>query len=145
MNKKTIKVRDTITGKMVEVEVSQEIYEEYMRTEWGIKNNSAAFYKHEIQFSMLIGGEDGAFENFHEFITEGDPTAGSAMNNAALYDVKSVLSKLKSSDRELIHLIYFCEYTEQECAEMLGTTQQNINKKKKRILDNIYKLLENKK
>ena len=76
MNKKTVKVYDTFKGKVVDVKVSQEVYDEYMRTEWGIKNNNAAFYEHEIQFSMLIGGEDGAFENFHEFIVEDDPTAG---------------------------------------------------------------------
>jgi hypothetical protein len=67
MNNKIVKVYDTITGKMVDVEVSQEIYTEYMRTEWGIKNNDNSFYNHEIQFSQLIGGDDGAFENFREF------------------------------------------------------------------------------
>ena len=36
---------------------------------------------------MLIGGEDGAFENFHEFITDGDPTAGSALSKAAFNEV----------------------------------------------------------
>ena len=141
MNKKTVKVYDTFKGKVVDVKVSQEVYDEYMRTEWGIKNNNAAFYEHEIQFSMLIGGEDGAFENFHEFIAEDDPTAGYALSKAAFDEVMSAVKKLKKADRELIHMIYFCEYTEQECAKILGTTQQNIHKKKKRILANIYKLM----
>jgi DNA-directed RNA polymerase specialized sigma subunit len=57
----------------------------------------------------------------------------------------AAVAKLKKSDRELIHLLYFCEYTEQECSVLLGTTQQNINKKKKRILGNIYKLMEGRK
>ncbi len=142
MNKKIVKVYDTFTGKVVDVEVSKEIYDEYMRTAWNIHDNNESFYEHEIQFSMLIGGEDGAFENFHEFITDGDPTAGSALSKAAFNEVMAAIAKLKKTDRELIHLIYFCEYTEQECADLLGTTQQNIHKKKKRILANIYKLLE---
>lgn len=142
MNKKIVKVYDTFTGKVVDVEVSKEIYDEYMRTAWNIHDNNESFYEHEIQFSMLIGGEDGAFENFHEFITDGDPTAGSALSKAAFNEVMAAIAKLKKTDIELIHLIYFCEYTEQECADLLGTTQQNIHKKKKRILANIYKLLE---
>lgn len=142
MNKKIVKVYDTFTGKVVDVEVSKEIYDEYMRTAWNIHDNNESFYEHEIQFSMLIGGQDGAFENFHEFITDGDPTAGSALSKAAFNEVMAAIAKLKKTDRELIHLIYFCEYTEQECADLLGTTQQNIHKKKKRILANIYKLLE---
>lgn len=108
MNKKTVKVYDTFKGKVVDVKVSQEVYDEYMRTEWGIKNNNAAFYEHEIQFSMLIGGDDGAFENFHEFIVEDDPTAGYALSKAAFDEVMSAVKKLKKADRELIHMIYFC-------------------------------------
>ena len=141
MNKKTIKVYDTISGKKVEIEVSQEIYEEYMRTEWNIHDNNESFYEHEIQFSMLIGGDDGAFENFHEFIADDDPTAGSVLARTAFDEVVKAIAKLKKSDREIIELIYFHEYTEQECAHRLGTTQQNIHKKKKRILANIYKLM----
>ena len=34
MNKKTVKVYDTFKGKVVDVKVSQEVYDEYMRTEW---------------------------------------------------------------------------------------------------------------
>ena len=143
MNKKTIKVYDTITGKIVDVEVTENLYNVYMRTEWGIKNNDNSFFEHEIQFSQLIGGKDVAFENFHEFITDGDSKAHSPMTNSAIYDLRTTLSKLKSSDKELIYLIYYCGYTEQECTEILGTTQQNLSKKKNRILNNIHKLLKN--
>lgn len=142
MNNRTVKVYDTITGKMVDVEVSQEVYDAYMRTEWNIHDNNESFYEHEIQFSMLIGGDDGAFENFHEFITDDDPTAGYALSKAAFDEVIAAVATLKKADRELIHMIYFDEYTEQECADLLGTTQQNIHKKKKRILSNLYKLME---
>ncbi|SDA31251.1 RNA polymerase sigma factor, sigma-70 family [Ruminococcus sp. YE71] len=142
MNNKIVKVYDTITGKMVDVEVSQEVYDAYMRTEWNIHDNNESFYEHEIQFSMLIGGDDGAFENFHEFITDDDPTADYALSKAAFDEVMAAVARLKKADRELIHMIYFSEYTEQECADLLGTTQQNIHKKKKRILSNLYKLME---
>ncbi|SDB40151.1 RNA polymerase sigma factor, sigma-70 family [Ruminococcaceae bacterium FB2012] len=134
---KTLRIYDTISGKTVYVDVTAKVYEAYMRTEWNIHDNNETFYEHEIQFSMLKGGEGDWYENFREFVNDSEMTAV-----PALYDLRAALSKLKSSDRKLIHLIYFCEYTEQECAKLLATSQQNIHKKKKRILANIHKLLE---
>ena len=68
MKKNTVCVYDTISKSYVEVEVSCEVYTQYNRTKWAIENNNSSFYNHEIQFSALIGGKDGAFENFREFI-----------------------------------------------------------------------------
>ena len=44
MNKKTINVYDTITGQIVEVEVSQEVYEEYKRAGWREEKNNSSFF-----------------------------------------------------------------------------------------------------
>lgn len=72
MKKNTVRVFDTITKKYVEVEVNEKVRTYYDRTQWNIDDNDESFYKHEIQFSSLIGGYDGAFENFHEFVTDKD-------------------------------------------------------------------------
>ena len=40
MNKKKVKVYNTFTGKVVDVEVTQEVYDEYMRTAWNIHDNN---------------------------------------------------------------------------------------------------------
>lgn len=141
MNKKTIKVYDTITGQIVDVEVSQEIYEEYKRARWREAKNDRSFFDHEIQYSLLIGGKDGAFENFHEFISEGDPTAKAVIEKVLIKEVLTALGKLKVYDRRLIEMIYFENFTERECAKELETTQQNIHKRKERILYKIHKLL----
>ena len=69
-----ITVYNTLTSKYEEVSVSEEVYRVYMRTSWNIKDNAKSFYAHEIQLSSLIGGDDGAYENFREFIdTEHTP------------------------------------------------------------------------
>lgn len=69
-----ITVYNTLTSKYEEVSVSEEVYRVYMRTSWNIKDNAKSFYAHEIQLSSLIGGDDGAYENFREFIdTEHSP------------------------------------------------------------------------
>ena len=142
MNKKTVKVYDTFTGKMVEIEVSQEVYEAYMRTEWNIHDNNETFYAHEIQFSQLIGGEKNAFENFHEFILDGDPTAESGIMMANLEKLRNAIKELDESDLELICMLYFKEMPERACAEHYGISCKNIHKKKVRILAELHKLLK---
>lgn len=72
MKKNTVRVFDTISKKVVRVEVSDEVRTHYKRTQWNIDDNNKSFYKHEIQFSALIGGHKNAYENFHEFHTEKD-------------------------------------------------------------------------
>ena len=70
MKKNTVRVYDTMSKKYVDVEVSEEVRIHYNRTQWNIDDNNKSFYNHEIQFSALIGGKDGTFENFREFINE---------------------------------------------------------------------------
>ena len=68
--KKTYEVTvfNTVTRKFEKVSVRKEVYHAYLRTGWNIKDNDKRFYEHEIQFGALIGGDDGAYENFREFI-----------------------------------------------------------------------------
>ena len=143
MSKNVVRVYDTVIKKYVETEVSEKVRTYYDRTQWNIDDNDESFYNHEIQFSALIGGTDGKVENFHEFHTENDiveKTAIQNMENVLLY--KS-LNELSDDERNLIIMIYFENKTESECASLLHTTQQNIHKKKKRILYKLNKLLKN--
>ncbi|MCU6720883.1 hypothetical protein OCV67_13230 [Porcipelethomonas ammoniilytica] len=55
MNKYIISVRNTANGKYENVEVTEEVYRAYMRTGWNIKDNDESFFKHQIQFSALLG------------------------------------------------------------------------------------------
>ena len=70
MKKSTVRVYDTISKEYVDIEVSEEVYTYYNRSQWNMDDNDDSFYKHEIQFSALIGGNDGTFENFREFRIE---------------------------------------------------------------------------
>ncbi|WP_124100961.1 sigma factor-like helix-turn-helix DNA-binding protein [Ruminococcus sp. Marseille-P6503] len=137
MKSKKLSVYDAVNKKYTEVEVSDEVYTYYKRTGWAIENNDRSFYEHEIQFSMLKGGTDGAFENFHEFIAAEDVTEKYIMTEG----LNKALKMISSKDRELIELLYYKEMTERECAAYYGISQKNIHKKKVRILDNLHKLL----
>lgn len=143
MKKNTVRVYDTISKRIVEVEVSDEVRTHYNRTQWNIDDNNESFYKHEIQFSALIGGYKNAFENFHEFQTEKDIVEKNAIQKTENKLLYKSLSTLSDDERNLIIMIYFENKTESECASLLHTTQQNIHKKKRRILCKLNKLLKN--
>ncbi len=54
-----------------------------------------------------------------------------------------VLSFLSADEQYLIQEIYFHERTERDLAKELGYSQNAINKRKKRILDKLRRLMEN--
>ena len=92
MSKKTYIVEsyDPATRKIERVTVTHEVYNAYRRSGWNIADNNQSFFKHEIQMSSLIGGEDGGYDNFREFI--GDPEA---VDNAV-------------AERMLLEALYTC-------------------------------------
>ena len=142
MNKYIISVRNTANGKYENVEVAEEVYIAYMRTGWNINDNDESFFKHQIQFSALLGNIDDAVEKFKEFQNIKSDTEEIAEMNIRLKMLFKALRKLSSDELELITQIYFEDKTEVECAEKYGKSQQFINKKKKRILDKLHKLLK---
>ena len=142
MSKNTVRVYDTITKKYVEIEVSERVRTCFNRTQWNIDDNDKSFYKHEIQFSALKGNNDGSLENFHEFRTECDSVEKQAIRQEEYAKLYKCLADLSNDERALIKTIYFQGKTEKEYAEMLHTSQQNIHKKKCRILCKLNKLLK---
>ena len=142
MSKNIVSVYDTITKRYVEIEVSEKIRTYYNRTQWNIDDNNKSFYKHEIQFSALKGNINGELENFQEFRTENDDVERRVIQNIKFEKLYSRLNELSDDERKLIFAIYFENKTENEVASFLHTTQQNINKKKRRILCKLNKLLK---
>lgn len=142
MSKNIVSVYDTITKRYVEIEVSEKIRTYYNRTQWNIDDNNKSFYKHEIQFSALKGNINGELENFQEFRTENDDVERRVIQNIKFEKLYSCLNELSEDERRLIFAIYFENKTENEVAYFLHTTQQNINKKKRRILCKLNKLLK---
>ena len=142
MSKNIVSVYDTITKRYVEIEVSEKICTSYNRTQWNIDDNDKSFYKHEIQFSTLKGNIDGELENFHELHTENDAVEKSVIQNIEFGRLYKCLDKLTDDERRLVAMIYFENKTEAECASLLHTTQQNIHKKKHRILCKLNKPLK---
>lgn len=141
MKKNMVCVYDTISKKIVEVEVSDEVCTNFKRTKWTIENNNSSFYDHEIQFSALIGGHENAFENFKEFKNSFD-VEEETDRKIFIEQLYSCLRLLSKSEHDLIIMLFFENKTERECAEFYGVSQKNINKKKTNILCKLNKLLK---
>jgi RNA polymerase sigma factor (sigma-70 family) len=142
MSKNTVRVYDTITKKYVEVEVNETVRTYYDRTQWNIEDNDKSFYKHEIQFSALKGNINGELENFKEFRTDDDSVEKCIIRQAEYSELYKCLASLPDDEHSIIIMIYFCGKTEQEVADILHTLQQNVHKKKHRILCRLNKFLK---
>lgn len=132
--KYTVKTYNTISEKYESVEVSEEVYHAFMRTGGNIADNNESFYTHEIQMSALIGGENGAYLNFREFIEKENQTEKWLEEKLLRQAVQNALAKLNKSDRALIFALYFCGLSEREYAAQLGIYHNAVHKRKMIIL-----------
>ena len=136
-------VFNTCTREYEEVTVTEEVYHAYCRTRWNIKDNDESFFDHEIQMSGMIGSQDGAYENFREFIDTinvPDDIVFEQVEKEALYQAISVLP---AADRDLVRALFFKGQSELEYAKELGISQPAVHKRKVRILKHLKKILEN--
>lgn len=69
-NTEKIIVFNTLTNELQEVYVTPEVAQTFKRTGWNIKDDDKSFFKHEIQMSALVGGQENAYENFREFVSD---------------------------------------------------------------------------
>ncbi len=138
----TLNVYNHASGQVETVEVTEEVYRTYRRTEWNIADNDSSFYAHEIQFSSLIGGNENAFHNFREFIdTENTPDL--IVEERLLHEhLTRAMSSLSKIEKKLIYAIYFEGLSEREYAQRCGTSQPAIHKMKHRILKKLKKYLK---
>ena len=143
MDKYTVTVYNTCTGRYEEVEVTQEVYEVYKRTWWNIEKDDQRFHKFQSTFSELIGTE--GIENFHEFVSlskrkyEEELFEDSGKEREEF--VRKALLKLNESESALITAIFYDGKTEFELAEAFHITHQAVNRRKKRCLRKLRKII----
>ena len=121
-NKKyTLMVYNTVTHRNEEVEVTHDVYHAYRRTGWGIENNDTSFFAHEIQMSGLIGGEEGAYENFKEFIDTENIPDNTVLKIMEIDALRKAISVLPDADKaSLKNKIFECaslRYSEMDTTE----------------------------
>ena len=142
MSKNKVKVFNTVTNEYETVDVSEKVYKEFMRSEWDIKNNDKAFFKHQIQNTSLTGNLGSSYENFDEYIQSATDVEEEAFSNLLHDALHKAMSELDAKEWRLIRLLFFYDKNERECAYLYGINQKNINKKKCAILSKLNKLLK---
>lgn len=138
----TLTVFNTCTSHYEDVEVTKEVYNEFRRGEWRIEKNDDKHRANETPFSELIGGDDGAFENFSEFIDNSLNPESIFAEHTHIKALYSAMSMLSDSDKQLLQAIFFDGLTEREYADLTGVFRNAIHKRKVRILAKLKKIME---
>lgn len=133
---------NTVTQKYEKVSVSKEVYHAYMRTGWNIKDNNESYYAHEIQLSSLIGGEDGAYENFQEFLEDSEDPEKLHEKQEQIEALHTAIAELTDADQHLVQALFFDGQSEREYADHLGVYRNAVHKRKVRILKQLKNSLE---
>lgn len=140
-NTHTLTVFNTCTSGYEDIEVSKEVYNEFRRGEWRIEKNDDKHRANETPFSELIGGDEGAFENFSEFIDNSQNPECIFAEHAKIEALYSAMSMLSDLDKQLLQALFFDGLTEREYAELTGVFRNAVHKRKIRILAKLKKIM----
>ena len=143
MKTKILKVYDTITKKPVDIEVTPEVFDEYLKLNWRIKKKNRSFYEHEVQFSMLISNSNSSLEGFKEFVSDPEDTVDKVVDIVLTEKLIECFNLLKPQEKQLLKMLFIDGLTENECGTYFNCSQVNIHKTKGRVLSKLYKLLNN--
>ena len=138
-----LNVYNTTTGEYEKVRVTKAVFDEYMRSTWSMKNNSRRFYKNEIQFSGLIGYNDGEEEWLEKYSDEECNPEDIVIEKMLISQLYNFMTLLTPDEYELIYTLYFRKVSENAFALRKGVTQQAVACKKKRILKKLENFFEN--
>ena len=97
--------------------MSEEVYRTYCRTGWNIKDNDQSFFDHEIQLSGIIGSQDGAYENFREFVDSVDTPENIVLSQIEKEALYQAISALPTKSRSLVQGLFFDGLSEYEYAD----------------------------
>lgn len=118
-------------------------YRTYYRTGWNIKDNNQKFFDNEIQMSGMIGSQDGAYENFREFVDTINTPENIALEQMMIEALYQAISALSAEEQALVQGLIFNGMTEREYAEQMGVYRNAIHEKKVRVIKKIKKFIEN--
>ncbi len=134
MNKYIINVFNSATGNFEDVEVTEAVYNAYRRSGWNMDKNDAKHSANSTPFSSLIGGDNGTYENFSEFVSETDNPLFIVSDKLARQSLHRALNILSDEETALITALFFEEKTERQYADEIGVFRNAVHKKKVRIL-----------
>lgn len=130
-NTYVVTVFNTITAQYEEVTLTEDVYNEMRRSQWRIDKNDSKHSANETPFSALIGGEEGAYENFHEFVSEKDTLVEVLCKKELIGHLHKAIDKLPAGEKSVIELFYFQNLSSQKIGQMLGISEQAVTKRRR--------------
>ncbi len=137
-----LNVYNPTSGEYEDVVVTEDVYNAYRRTEWNADKNDAKYSANNTPFSSLIGGEDGAYENFKEFVSDDCNPLLIMTDKLLRQTLHRALNALSEDEYCLISAIYISGKSEREYAKETGIPQKTINDRKRRIIIKIKKFMD---
>jgi RNA polymerase sigma factor (sigma-70 family) len=138
-----VDVYNTFTEKYEKSEVTKEVYDCYRRTEWNIDDNNYKHNQNTIPFSSLIGGKNGSYENFEEFIDEKLNPAHICENDELYSKLQEAINTLSEKEKHIISEIYVHGKSEREYSKEIGIPPMTIHDQKVKIIKKIKKIIQN--
>lgn len=125
----------TINGQRVPV--SEEVYRAYRQPAWREHKRRTVRLEMERSLDILI---DDGFDLSNDTQLVDELVADKQLMDVLL----KTLSELTDEERNLINVLYFQSMSERQAAELFSTSQQAVNKRKRRVLEKLRDLLESK-
>ena len=101
------------------------------------------FFDNEIQMSGMIGSQDGAYENFREFVDTINTPENIALEQMMIEALYQAIAALSAEEQALVQGLILKGMTEREYAEQMGVYRNAIHEKKVRVIKKIKKFIEN--
>lgn len=114
MKKYIFNVYNSVSGEFEDVKVTEDVYNAYRRSGWNVEKNDSKHSANSTPFSALIGGDDGAYENFSEFVSETDNPLLIVSDKLARQSLYRALNVLSDEETALITALFFEGKTERQ-------------------------------
>lgn len=118
------------------VEVTREVYLEWYQSRRRERYQNEKMKKHGV-CSLESLEENGCFS------VQSDTSPEEAVLKKMYIDkLREALENLPEEDAYLIYLLFFEEITVKEAAQLCGCSRKTIQNRRKRILDNLYQMMQ---
>lgn len=138
----TITLYDSAKGEEVSIQVTKPIFDEYRRGIWRIHKNNKKHAKQSTVFSTLKVGDDGTFDNYHEFIVDESDPINVVIDKFDKTKLRNAILRLNDNEKELINSLYFESVSASEYARRIGKSPQYVCQSRNCILKKIKSFLE---
>lgn len=121
-----------------QVEVNQEVYLEIYKDYLYEKNQERKRRRYNVLSLDAMNEENN---NVYDFVPDlRSNTEEDAIHKATLHKIKEVLKEIDQENIIMLH--YFLEYSEQEISVILGIPKYTVNRRKRKILNYIKKIIK---